>query len=314
MKITRHIYRFTLSLAFVCLSFSILHSQELNKAALLSDLQILSADSMEGRKAGSAGGQKARKLIVDRFVDLGILSFEGGYEQPFSFQTFRSMQQYDNCANVIGYIPGEIEDIIVISAHYDHIGTFEDRIFNGADDNASGSSALMAMAEYFSKKKPRHTLVFAAFDAEEVGLKGATLFLAEPPQGLRKGMIRLNINMDMLGISEKNELWASGTHHNPGLRPVLEKISVPDGIKLSFGHDHPDHGPDDWTLQSDHGAFFREGIPHIYFGVEDHQHYHQDTDTFENIHPDFFHKAAMTVLRAVIALDKEDLLTLPSKR
>jgi len=120
-------------------------------------------------------------------------------------------------------------------------------------------------------------------------------------------LIRLNVNMDMLAISPKNELWASGTYHNPFLKPIIEEVPTVEGFTLSFGHDRPEQGIDDWTNSSDHGPFHKEGIPHIYFGVEDHEHYHQDTDTFENIHPDFYHKAAEFVLRAVIKLDQAEL-------
>jgi Zn-dependent M28 family amino/carboxypeptidase len=295
-----------LSLCFFLFSLGT-KAQQLDTAQLMKDLKVLSADDMQGRLAGSAGGEKARNYLIDRFRQVPLLSFPEGYEQYFNFTTFRTNQRVDNCANLIGYIPGEIEDVIVISCHYDHVGQREDKIYNGADDNASGTAALLAMADYFSKNKPRHTLIFAAFDAEEQGKKGSIYFISKPPEGVRKGLIRMNINMDMLSISDKNELWASGTYHNPFLKPMLEEVTLPEGLSLQFGHDRPEQGIDDWTNASDHGPFYKEGIPHIYFGVEDHEHYHQSTDTFDNIQPEFYQKAVLTVLRSVIRLDQADL-------
>ena len=165
---------FLLIVGFVGLLFPLdLSAQKIDREQLLKDIQILSADDMEGRKAGTAGGEKARQYLIGRFRDNHILSYDQGYEQPFSFNTFRSNERYENNVNLIGYIEGEIEDIIVVSAHYDHIGLAEDKIYNGADDNASGVSAMLAIAAYFKENKPRHTIVFAAFDAEEQGKKGA---------------------------------------------------------------------------------------------------------------------------------------------
>lgn len=306
---------FLLIVGFVGLLFPLdLSAQKIDREQLLKDIQILSADDMEGRKAGTAGGEKARQYLIGRFRDNHILSYDQGYEQPFSFNTFRSNERYENNVNLIGYIEGEIEDIIVVSAHYDHIGVAEDKIYNGADDNASGVSAMLAIAAYFKENKPRHTIVFAAFDAEEQGKKGAIYFVSKPPEELRKGLIRLNINMDMLSQNDKNELYASGTFHNPWLKPLLEEVATPADFTLQFGHDRPEQGADDWTNSSDHGPFHKEGIPFIYFGVEDHANYHQATDTFENIHPDFYYNAASFVLDAIIRLDKVDLMTAPSSR
>lgn len=311
------IFSFSIVFSFVILLLLFpakIFAQKIDKQQLLEDIQILSADDMQGRKAGTAGGEKARQYLIGRFRDNHILSYDGGYEQHFSFNTFRSNERYDNNVNLIGYIEGEIEDIIVISAHYDHIGEANGDIYNGADDNASGVSAMLAIAAYFKENKPRHTIVFAAFDAEEQGKKGAIYFISKPPEQLRKGLIRLNINMDMLSQNDKNELYASGTYHNPWLKPLLEEVAQPANFTLQFGHDRPEQGADDWTNSSDHGPFHREGIPFIYFGVEDHANYHQATDTFENIHPDFYYNAASFVLDAVIRLDKVDLMMAPSSR
>jgi Zn-dependent M28 family amino/carboxypeptidase len=98
-------------------------------------------------------------------------------------------------------------------------------------------------------------------------------------------------------------LYASGTYHNPGLRPALEPLTRERKAKLLFGHDTPEEGKDDWTRSSDHGPFHAAGIPFIYFGVEDHEGYHTPADDFSDITPDFYVAATNVILDAVQLLD-----------
>jgi Zn-dependent M28 family amino/carboxypeptidase len=118
------------------------------------------------------GAEMARTYLNKRFTAIGLNSFQElkGYEQPFSFETSNGTVQGKN---MIGYIEGKSDEVIVISAHYDHIGIIRNEIYNGADDNASGVAALLKFAAYFKAHKPNYTLIFAAFDAEEMGLQGA---------------------------------------------------------------------------------------------------------------------------------------------
>jgi Zn-dependent M28 family amino/carboxypeptidase len=178
-----------------------------------------------------------------------------------------------------------------------------DSIFNGADDNASGTAALITLAEYFSKNRPIHSMMFVALDAEEMGLKGAKALVDDFPYPLEQ--ILLNVNMDMVSRSDKNELYASGSYHNPQFKPILEKASAGSNPKLILGHDVPGTGREDWTKSSDHGVFFDKKVPHLYFGVEDHEDYHKPSDEFENIQPEFFINAVNLILKCVIALDQD---------
>ena len=139
------------------------------------------------------------------------------------------------------------------------------KIYDGADDNASGTSALFALASYFKKNRPDHSMIFVAFDAEEMGLQGARHFVGNLP--VPKESILLNVNMDMLSRSDKGELYASGSFHYPQLRPSLERAQKKSKVKLLLGHDDPKLGRDDWTNQSDHEAFHTAKIPFVYFGV-----------------------------------------------
>ncbi len=270
---------------------------KLDTDQLIKDIKTLSADDMEGRLTGTEGNAKAREYITWRLAEMAVPAFEGEYDHSFTLT--RPNGNDVNGTNVVGIIEGESDSIIVISAHYDHLGVRDSLTFNGADDNASGTSGLLAIADYFSQVKPKHTLIFAAFDAEEGGLNGARAFVQD---SILLQKVVLNINMDMISQNDKNEIYASGTYHYPFLKPILETVDTGE-LTLSFGHDSPDLGYDDWTSSSDHGPFHAKGIPFVYFGVEDHEHYHKATDEFETIPQEFYKKSVQLILNAVIALD-----------
>ncbi len=277
-------------------------SKIINAAQLLSDDETLSADAMQGRGIGTAGGIKAREYVAERFKAAGVKTFGETYFQPFEV-TNRAGAEIKG-ANVFGFVEGEKlkEQFIVVSAHYDHLGIVKGEIYNGADDNASGTAALIAIAEYFKKNKPVHSIIFVAFDGEESGLMGSQKFISAPP--VKKESIVLNVNMDMVAHNDINELYASGTYHYSQLKTPLEQIAKTAKVKLILGHDRPEQGQDDWTNQSDHFSFHRQKIPFIYFGVEDHKDYHKLTDDFANINQEFYVHAVETILEAVKIFDK----------
>jgi Zn-dependent M28 family amino/carboxypeptidase len=196
----------------------------------------------------------------------------------------------------------------VVTAHYDHLGVGRpdergDSIYNGADDNAAGAAALAAIAGYLREHPPAHSVIFVAFDAEEMGLQGARAFVAEPPVPL--DAIAINLNMDMISRNDRNELYAVGTYHYPFLKPYVERVAARSGISLLMGHDSGEVRSEDWTSASDHGAFHARGIPFLYFGVEDHPDYHKPSDEFERIQPEFYQMAVETILDLLLELDAE---------
>ncbi|WP_299820437.1 M28 family peptidase [uncultured Pontibacter sp.] len=271
----------------------------LSSKQLLHDIKVLSADSMQGRLSGSEGSNMAQEYILKRFAEIGLKPFNGNYRQHFKLESRRLT--VDKATNLVGYIQGKSSKAIVVSAHYDHVGVRNGEIYNGTDDNASGVGALLAAAAYFKKNPPQHTIIFAAFDGEELGLQGANAFLENPPVALEQ--LILNVNMDMLSINNKGELYASGTHHYPQLKPYLQQVAALPHAKLRIGHDRPEQGTDDWTSQSDHFQFHKRQIPFVYFGVEDHPHYHKPTDDFNNINPTFYADAAALVINFLILAD-----------
>jgi len=148
-----------------------------------------------------------------------------------------------------------------------------------------------------------HGMVFAAVDAEEMGLKGAKALVEKFPLPLDQ--ILLNVNMDMLSRSDAKEVYASGSYYHPVFKRILETIPIQMHAQLRFGHDIPGTGSEDWTRSSDHGAFFEKKIPHLYFGVEDHADYHTPSDEFQQIQPTFYLAAVHLILDAILALDRE---------
>lgn len=253
-----------------------------DKERLLSAIEYLSSDEMAGRRTATPQNEQARLFIEKAFKEAGLTSFGGSFMHPFEFKNRQGVSIKGT--NVVGFLAGKSDSLIILTAHFDHLGVRGEDIYNGSDDNASGTAALMEMATILSKTELNHTIVFAALDAEEMGLQGARALFGSPV--FDTSTIRMNINMDMISINDRNELYASGTYHHPGLKPLLEEVER-GTVNLRFGHDRPEQGSDDWTGQSDHGVFHQNGIPFIYFGVEDHPHYHRPTDIFENIHKDF---------------------------
>lgn len=271
-------------------------------APTIEMLQALSADEMNGRKVGTEENARARAMIVNRFEALGLVPSGDGYEATFTYGPFEASDTPKTGVNILGHLEGTSDSDIsmIITAHYDHVGVIDGEIYNGADDNASGVVGLLAAAEYFAKNPPKHDISFLAFDAEEDRLGGSIAFVANPPVALET--VALNINLDMLARGDNGILWASGTSHWPDLKPIVSQVADKAPVQIEMGFDEGE-ARDDWTLLSDHAAFFRAGIPHIYFGVEDHVDYHKPSDDFEKIDQDWFLKSIDSVVMMAIAMD-----------
>ncbi len=282
---------------------------------LLDDVRTLAAPDFGGRKTGSEGSRKAQAYLTSRFEALGLKHYGASYAQPFSFtdngnhggKKAAKPTEYPNAVNLVGYIPGSSapQRILLISAHYDHLGMRDDKLFPGADDNASGVAAMLAMAAHFKAHPPQHTVVFAAFDGEELGLRGARAFLAALP--FPKQQLVMNLNLDMVSHNDQNLIFAAGTRHYPGFKPLVEEVAKRSSVTVKLGHDIAKKGAeaDDWTDSSDHGPFHAAGIPFLYFGVEDHPDYHAPSDTFEHINQAFFVKVAALLVDVAATLDQQ---------
>lgn len=190
--------------------------------------------------------------------------------------------------NVIGFIEGNDpalkNEIIVIGAHFDHLGmggrgslsqSKEPEVHNGADDNGSGTSGLIELAEYFSsrRKELKRSLLFIAFSGEELGLLGSKFFVENPTVPLNQ--IKAMINMDMIGRMNENKLTIYGTGTSPKWKPLLNTLNSDSLFKLNF--------IDGGFGPSDHSSFYGKNIPVLFFFTGTHQDYHKPSDDIDKI-------------------------------
>jgi aminopeptidase YwaD len=194
-------------------------------------------------------------------------------------------------ANVIGLLPGSDparrDEVVVIGAHYDHLGyggegslarSRAPQIHHGADDNASGTSGVLELAAAFAAQpmRPARSLLFIAFSGEELGLLGSAHFVKEPPVPLAR--IVAMINMDMIGRLRNDALTVIGTGTSPAWEAILKAADAPIGLRLQenasgFG-------------ASDQTSFYARDIPVLFFFTGVHAEYHTPADTWEKINPE----------------------------
>ncbi len=290
------------------------YQPRLDQLQQTADFSSLASTEMAGRRPGQPGSVLAREFLQRRFSELALI--------PAGSDGFQQAYQTDSNGDGVNFV-GKIDGVdtqlpaIVISAHYDHLGVHNGRMYPGADDNASGVATMLALAAYFKVHPPRHTLIFAAVDHEEQGMRGSQqLFdgrLLDPSQ------LALNVNLDMLSRDSNAQLFAVGTYQHPALLPLLQPLQYDSLVALKFGHDRPAAlagKTQDWSRASDHAVFAGQGVPFVYFGVPDHADYHRPTDTFERADLGFYHKVSDTILSALLLLDQADLsvLRLEAKR
>jgi Zn-dependent M28 family amino/carboxypeptidase len=277
------------------------------------DLQHLAADAMAGRSTGSAGSLLAQQYLQTRFAELGLLPLGNSYLQPFTFQEGFSARRG---VNVLGLRRGcsQPDRYIVVTAHYDHLKPRGQKIFNGADDNASGVAGLLYLAARTNQSCPVYSYLFLATDAEELGLDGAKAFLAQPPVAL--DAILLNINLDMISRGESNQrLYLAGKRQLPQLTQFAARAQTP--LKLTLAHDgrqsslgRRSQPPVDWSNASDHAVFRKAGIPFMYFGVDVHPQYHTPQDDWQRIDPQYFFAALRLIEQSRHWLESLPLHTL----
>lgn len=272
-----------------------------DQSALLGDVRTLSSAPFAGRRTGSDGNRLAQAYLVKRFEQLGLKPFGTSYAMPFSFKDHAS------AANLVGFIPGSAQPgrYLLVSAHYDHLGVRKGVVYPGADDNASGVAAMLALAAHFRQHPPLHTIVFAAFDAEELGSHGAQAFLDALP--FARDKLSMNLNLDMVSRNDSNEIFAAGLHHYPALRDIVAAAAGRSTVKVRLGHDVPVPAKpdDDWTYSSDHGKFHKARVPFLYFGVEDHADYHRPGDTADKINPAFYARVVGLLIDVAATADEK---------
>lgn len=263
---------------------------------------FLADDELEGRQAGQQGSRIAARYIVSQLKEAGIIPLSGtDYYQPFeAYQKERQQRgrwevHPDSTAiirqkihrrlpmaNVLGMIPGEQKDeYVIVGAHFDHLGTdpllANDQIYNGADDNASGISAVLQIARAFMKtgEKPLRTVIFAFWDGEEIGLLGSKYFTQAFPEINR---IKGYLNFDMIGRNTDPNRPKHVVYFYTASHPVfgdwLKKDIRKYGLQLE-----PDYRSWDRPVGgSDNASFARYEIPIIWYHTDGHPDYHLPAD------------------------------------
>ncbi|WP_252728947.1 M28 family peptidase [Aliiglaciecola lipolytica] len=284
-------------------------TQNIDGERLWKDFSYLASDEMQGRKNQSSGSKLAQQFLVNRFSEIGLKSFseDQKYRLPFRYETTFS---HIDGVNIGGYLMGRThpQQFIVISAHYDHIGTRGTKVFNGADDNASGVSAMLAIADKIAQQGSEYSIIFLATDAEEKGLYGSKAFVQNPPVELRQ--IKYNLNLDMLSQNQgKNRLYVSGARYHSPFKKVVAQAIDEAGLCLVNQHRRNQRGysmamGSDWRKASDHASFGKVDIPYLFVGVSEHAFYHTEKDTVETVDPEFFQAAVETSFNILRLMDK----------
>lgn len=274
-------------------------------SALLHDIQQLSDELMAGRKTAQPGAELARQYIRQRFSQLGLAALQPDFQHPFHYSIGFAGKQG---VNLIATLKGcnKPDRYIVMTAHYDHLGTVAGKVYNGADDNASGVATMLALAALLKTQPcPSYSYLFIATDAEESGLYGAKAFVAEPAVPLQQLM--LNINLDMLSRGERaNHLYLYGAHSLPGVVDYIKAEDFPVNLKLRHrGKGLRGQNRLDWSNASDHAPFRRAGIPFLFFGVDTHKHYHTPQDDWQNIDPEYLQRMFDSLSQIVLWLDQQ---------
>lgn len=273
--------------------------------ALMRHVNVLASKDFAGRGAGTEGGEMAAAYMAQQFKSVGLL--------PAGTKEYR--QRFDangglEMCNVVGKLEGSDatlkDEVVVLGAHFDHLGTKKgalvgedgkrsDAIYFGADDNASGCAALLEVARALHAEGGcKRTVVCVAFDGEELRLLGSKYFVKNPT--VPKESIAAMINMDMVSRGAEDHVCISGASKCDALKSILEIQAKKIGLRLEYQFDEK------WRNASDHGPFGEAKIPYLYFGVEDHDDYHQPTDTPDKIEQKRFETIARLVLATARAV------------
>ena len=318
MKLTRIFVPIVASLVlYSCASNNLSYEGKAFKTAyesikadeLKKNLMVIASDEMEGRQTGSEGQKKAGVYMIEYYKNLGVSYPKalGSYYQKVPKEALKSRRgELPDSENILAFIEGteKPEEIIVISAHYDHVGTNNGVVYNGADDDGSGTVAVMEIAEAFQQAKkagkgPKRSILFLHVTGEEHGLLGSKYYSENPVFDLKNTVA--NLNIDMIGRSDKenegkNYVYVIGSDM---LSTELKKINVAankatQNLELNYKYDDP-NDPMRLYYRSDHYNFAKHGIPVAFFFDGIHEDYHQPTDDPEKIDYPLLQKRAQLV-------------------
>lgn len=275
---------------------------------LKTHLYIVASDENEGRDTGTEGQKKAGKYLIEQYEKNGI-SFPptaaSWYQKvPSEFMARGFAPKLNDSENIWAFIKGteKPEEIVVISAHYDHVGMKNGEIYNGADDDGSGTVALLEIAQAFQKAKqdgfgPKRSILFLHVTGEEHGLHGSRYYSENPLFPLKNTVVDINIDMvgrrDTIHPNTNNYIYVIGSDR---LSSELHEINEAQNKKytnLVLDYKYNDRNdPERIYYRSDHYNFAKKGVPAIFFFNGIHADYHMPTDTPDKIEYDALAKRA----------------------
>jgi hypothetical protein len=263
---------------------------------MLADVQYLADDAREGRGLGTRGIDDAARYIANRFARAGVAPAgpDRSYYQPFTIPLDAPAVLHTTLGgaktqNVVAVVAGSSRalrgQVVVIGAHYDHLGyggfgaldpDSTGKVHDGADDNASGIAALLEVARLLHARHPARTIVFIAFSGEEIGDIGSAYFVKHPLVEPVDSIYAM-INLDMVGRLRKDRLLAMGAATALEFPGLLDSLNRKDGARFDLQASGDGWGP------SDHASFFAAQRPVLMFFTDLHEDYHRTTDRWQKI-------------------------------
>ncbi|MDR6405611.1 MULTISPECIES: M28 family metallopeptidase [Chryseobacterium] len=272
--------------------------KEIKADDLKKNLYVIASDEMGGRDTGSPGQKKAGEYMVNYYKSLGISYPKalGSYYQkvPADYMKQRGGSNLPDSENILAFIEGseKPEEIIVISGHYDHVGTQKGVVYNGADDDGSGTVAVMEIAKAFQSAKkagkgPKRSILFLHVTGEEHGLFGSEYYTDNPVFTLANTVADLNI--DMIGRDDpqnrgKQYVYVIGSEMLSSQLKVINEAAnkKTNNLELNYSYDDP-NDPQRLYYRSDHYNFAKNNVPVAFFFDGIHEDYHKPTDDVEKI-------------------------------
>ena len=273
-------------------------------------IQVLADDAFEGREGGQRGGRAASSYIEQEIIPLGLTPAGAGKSYFQSFPT-----RFGTLRNVLIMIPGSDpvlqNDVIVVGAHYDHVGYGNKRnsfgpfgyVHNGADDNASGVAGLIKIAETLAELpiSCRRTILLAFWDGEEQGLLGSKYFVKNQPECIQDKKIIFSINLDMIGRLRHRQLNVFGARSATGLETLVTRannLSDKESLELIFNWDI--------TPDSDHYPFLKAKVPTLMLHTGLHPDYHRPSDDAHLINIEGIEPVLVVTLQVLLQVANRD--------
>lgn len=303
-----------ITILFILAYFSGISQSEITENEIKSHILFLASEKNAGRYPGTPANKKVVKYLIKDFKKQGLLSFNSGYKQNFKARLRVGPGEPEkplaNTCNVIGFLEGNDpvlkHEYIILGAHYDHLGmggpgskSNKKAIHYGADDNASGTAALLEIAEKVASQKHllKRSILFIAFGAEEQGLLGSQYFIDHPLVPLSQ--IKLMINIDMVGrLNDANHVYMNGAGTFPNGVSYMQKLG--EDLELTpVVHAGSVGG-------SDHVSFYKAGISVLGIHTGAHPQYHTPEDITELINIPGEKQVSEYIFKALMAFTTSD--------